>query len=180
LPPVRRHLLDRQMLQQPVAGGAEARAVRALPAQLHEALEVVGRQRFRRDQQGRGHADPTDRRQILDRVEPELAEAGRKGREHGGIDQQRAAVGLGVDHRGRPDIAGRPWPVLDHEALFQAGLEAIGHQPGRDVRRPAGRIGDDHRDARTIEVRREGGGCSPSKCAQHGKTSRRQIQGILP
>ena len=104
------NLFDRKVLKKPNPRRAvsEAAVLFSSPAdKLADILHLVSRAG---NDDGRAITDTADRHQIAQRVVAQLGKAVGKRRDVDAVDEQRAAVRLGIDRRQRADVSGRSGP----------------------------------------------------------------------
>ncbi len=143
------------------AGHGEAEMAGLRLGQCDDFAQIARLERRPGDQDQRGVGDQADGREVLEGVERQLLEQGRIDRMAGVAQQQHAAIGLGLGHRARRDIAGRPRLVVDNkrvpQPVFQLHRERASHDVGATARRGAdqqlGHVG------RRPELGREHEGC---------------------
>ena len=106
-----------QMRRGADAGRAEGRFAPVGFCECDELLHGFGRRGVGHDHQIGDDAKQRDRRQVGDGIVARVWIQIWIDRQERCAKQQRVAVGLGVDHRLRPEVAGCAAPVLDHDLL---------------------------------------------------------------
>ena len=136
------HALQQRDIDMP--GGAEARAAigdlaRLLLCQRDQLGDVVGRQRWMREQSLVDANEAGDRCEVVDVVGQLAGVQGGVDDEHGFRgDHHAVAVGRGLaDHRGADGVVGAA-AILDDHLLAPCGREALRDQPRHGVAHPAG------------------------------------------
>jgi hypothetical protein len=106
----------------------------------------LDRQRIRHQDDIRRIRYRRDRGDVAHEIETEMLIE--RGVEYVGqhVADDRVAVGLRLDHDLGADIAAGARPVLDDEILAELFRKPLRGEPRDDVRRAAGREGDDHLD----------------------------------
>ena len=171
-----------QPLRRPMGGAADAgRAIGELAALLRggdQVLHGLEAARGVHHRHVRDGAERNDAGEVAHRIVAEIGIGRGRRRMRGGLDQQRVAVGLGLDDGGGADRAAGAAAVLDHDGLAELARQRVHHDAPDDVERAARRERDHGPDlARRIALRcrdprqrrrRERGGGHGQECAARG------------
>ena len=158
--------LGRQVGDAGRAGGADVQLARVAAAVVEQPGHVLHAERGRRHQRLRHQGEDAERGEVLRHPVGHVGADMRQDdqRAAAGDDQGIAVgrrLGRGIDADGAAGAAA----VLDHHRLLQHGRHRLGIEPGDDVVRPAGGIGDQQADRAVRPFRRSGPGRGRARLA---------------